>query len=217
MSEPAAPAAPGSAAAPAHAHIAPGLRELAVPVDRLRALKGNPHHADVPALVGSYRQFGQRRPAVGRPDDPKHPEKGGELTAGNHVLEVAAELGWTHVAVLWIDDDDATARAFALADNRTAQLGSDDPAALAELLMMVKIDDDELFAATAYDTADLARLLAPELASSERDRADERRRAQNATVESTWAVIVDCGEEAVQIELLERLAAEGYECRALIS
>ena len=195
-------------------HIAPGLRQLAVPVDALRPMARNPHKADVAALVASYRRFGQRRPLTGRKDAAG---EGGELTAGSHVLEVAAELGWTQLAVLWCDDSDAEALAWAAADNHTAQLGEDDPVLLAELLMMVKVDDDELFAATAYADVDLARLIAPELGNESRNRSDERRRAQNAAVESTWAVIIECEDEGQQVDLLERLNDEGYSCRALIS
>lgn len=105
--------------------IAESLAGLAVPIDRLKPLEGNPRRGDVAAVARSLRRFGQRKPVVARPD--------GTVIAGNHLLAAAQELGWTELAVSWADDDDATAKAFALADNRTAELGSFDLGDLAAM------------------------------------------------------------------------------------
>ena len=137
------------------ATIIEALRPLAVPIEQLRTLERNPHRGNVEALERSWVQFGQRRALVARRDPGAET---GEVIAGNHGLEVARRLGWSHVAVAWVDDDEATALAFAAADNRTAQLGSEDPVLLAELLLRVH-DDADLFAATAYSEKDLAQLL----------------------------------------------------------
>jgi DNA modification methylase len=137
--------------------IADDLAHLLVPLDRLDTLPGNPRHGDVDAVVRSYSKFGQRKPIVAR-----HRDGGrGEVTAGNTQLAAARQLGWDSIAVVWVDDDDVTAKAWALADNRTSDLGSYDEAALAAFLEEVQaMGDDELFAATAYTEADLAELLA---------------------------------------------------------
>jgi hypothetical protein len=42
----------------------------------------------------------------------------------HELIAAAQQLGWTHIAVVWVDDDDITATAFALADNRTGDLGT---------------------------------------------------------------------------------------------
>jgi hypothetical protein len=60
---------------------------------------------------------------------------------------------------VWVDDDDATAKAFALADNRTAELGGYDDQALAALIAEIQAADAELFAATGWSDADLTDLL----------------------------------------------------------
>jgi ParB family chromosome partitioning protein len=192
--------------------IIPGLRALACPIERLRTMPGNPHHGDLEALTRSWKRFGQRRPLIGRLDADGN---GGEVIAGNHGLEVARRLGWSHVAVLWVDDDDATAKAFAVADNRTAQLGYEDPELLTDLLMDIRMSDLDLFAATAYDGADLAKLLDPNLGLQ--PRKGNKDSPENQLVEQSWAVIVELPNEDAQLELLERLTVEGFSCRALIS
>jgi DNA modification methylase len=135
--------------------IAESLQELAVPLDDLDALEGNPRRGDVDAVMRSYAAFGQRKPIVAR----RKPDGRGEVTAGNTQLAAARALGWPALAVVWVDDDDATSKAWALADNRTSDLGLYDEAALTAYLQSVRLDgDDDLFAATGYDAADLARL-----------------------------------------------------------
>ena len=84
----------------------------------------------------------------------------GESCAGNHQLAAARQLGWTHIAVVWVEDDDVTAKAFAFADNRTADLGTYDEADLLAMLKAVHDADMDLFAGTAYDEDALAELIA---------------------------------------------------------
>lgn len=88
-------------------------------------------HGDrsVAALKDSLLGFGQRKPIVAQRVDGKL-----VVRAGNGTLEAARALGWTHLAVLAFDDDDRTAQAFALADNRTAELSEWDEEILGDLL-----------------------------------------------------------------------------------
>jgi DNA modification methylase len=137
--------------------ISPDLESLAFPVDQLDQLAGNPRRGDVAAVVRSYLEFGQRKPIVAR----HKPDGRGEVTAGNHQLQAALELGWTHVAVSWVDEDDERAMAWALADNRTSDLGVYDEAALTAYLEAVSlVGSQELFDATGYSTKDLVQFLA---------------------------------------------------------
>jgi len=130
--------------------IADDLLPLARPIDTLKPLEGNPRKGDVQAVMRSYDRFGQRKPIVALKD--------GTVIAGNHQLKAARELGWTEIAVVFVEDDEQTAQAFALADNRTADLGTYDNEALADMLKAVSIDP-ELLSATGYDADDLAELL----------------------------------------------------------
>ena len=130
-------------------NIAVDLIPLLADIDTLHELPGNPRQGNVEAVALSYERFGQRKPIVARRD--------GTVIAGNHQLKAAKQLGWSKIAVVWVDDDDETASAFALADNRTADLGSYDEDLLAELLS--RVEDLDLLAATGYTQEDIDKLL----------------------------------------------------------
>lgn len=134
------------------AYIAEGLRPLAVERSRLHHLPGNPRRGVPEAIARSLSKFGQRKPVVARAD--------GTIIAGNHTEATAELLGWDQLAVVWVDDDDTTAHAYALADNRTAELGGYDDAALAALIAEVRSADAELVAATGWSEADYEALRA---------------------------------------------------------
>ncbi|MBU6346274.1 MAG: ParB N-terminal domain-containing protein, partial [Cyanobacteria bacterium REEB494] len=100
-------------------------------------LPGNPRIGDVDAVAASLEKFGQRKPIVVRKDD-------GTIIAGNHTWQAAKKLGWKEIAVAYVGDDDTTAQAYALADNRTAELGSYDEQALKDLIDKVAAVDPDL-------------------------------------------------------------------------
>ena len=138
--------------------IVEGLQPLAVAIDELELLPGNPRKGDVDAVAASLDRFGQRKPIVARRGDRT-------VIAGNHTLQAARRLGWSEIAVVWVDDDDAHAKAFALADNRTAELGGYDEDALLALIEEVHKADAELLEITGWaeqDMHDLIEQLRPE-------------------------------------------------------
>ena len=130
--------------------IADDLKLLAYPVDKLQHLDGNPRVGNVEAVAKSYDKFGQRKPIVATKD--------GTVISGNHQLAAAKQLGWDKIAVLFTDDDELTAKAFALADNRTSDLGTYDDDFLADMLGSVA-SDLELLEATSFDEKDLLALV----------------------------------------------------------
>ena len=144
--------------------IAEPLRPLARPIGEFRLLDGNPRRGDVESVKRSLKRFGQRKPIVVRED--------GTVEAGNTTLKAALELGWSEIAVAAFGDDDATAKAFALADNRTSELGSFDLAALAAMAVEVQAADPELLEAASYSEADLNALLAGQRVPEKRTDPD---------------------------------------------
>jgi hypothetical protein len=96
--------------------IVEDLQPLAVKMSELKLAGSNPRIGDVEAIRKSYERFGQRKPLVAH-------RKSKEIIAGNHQYQAAAELGWDEIAVVWVDDDDETAVAYSIADNRIGQLG----------------------------------------------------------------------------------------------
>jgi len=130
--------------------IADDLTTLAYPIEKLKHLDGNPRKGNVEAVKKSYEKFGQRKPIVATKD--------GEVISGNHQLAAAKELGWNKIAVVFTDDDELTAKAFALADNRTADLGTYDDDLLADMLGAVS-SDLEMLEATSFSEDDLYKLI----------------------------------------------------------
>ena len=80
------------------------------------------------AIAASLNKFGQRKPIV---------VHRGVVLAGNGTLEAAKSLGWTEIDVAEVpeDWDNDTAKAYALADNRTAELAEWDESELAKQLL----------------------------------------------------------------------------------
>lgn len=94
------------------------------------------------ATRASLEAFGQRKPIV---------VAGGVVVAGNGTLEAAQALGWDKIATVSADDLSPEERtAFAIADNRTAELAGWDNAKLAQSLAQVTEDGDELGEATGF-------------------------------------------------------------------
>ena len=91
---------------------------------RLDPENARSHNAEsIAAVARSLERFGQRKPVVAT--------RAGVVIAGNGTLTAARELGWEHVAVAYTDLEGDEARAFAIADNRTAELSAWSPSALA--------------------------------------------------------------------------------------
>ena len=85
-------------------------------------------NANLEAIAGSLTQFGQRKPIVISQDL--------TVVAGNGTLTAAKTLGWTEIDAVRVpaDWDADRIKAFALADNRTAELAAWSPEILAAQL-----------------------------------------------------------------------------------
>jgi len=136
---------------PAAVRIAPSLAPLVVPIDTVAPSPRNPREGDVGAIAESLRRFGQQKPIVVQ-------DSTGLVVAGNHLLRAAQALGWTEIAVNRVSMSDREAKAFMIADNRTADLGSYDQAMLGEMLKELAVEDD--LAGTGYDGEDVDEILA---------------------------------------------------------
>ncbi len=110
-------------------------------------------------------------------------------------------MGWTHLAVVWADDDPATAAGYSIADNRTGRLAEWDAEAVDKVLRSIQTEDEDL--ATMFDA--LAQDL--DLVPGDETAGDQ--------VERKWQIIVECKDEAQQLELLEKFGTDGLECKAL--
>lgn len=114
-------------------NVHPDLMPLVRPLDELTPDPRNARTHDernVDAIAASYRDHGQRKPIVAQ----RKPDGRLVVRAGNGQLEAARKLGWDGIAVVVVDESDKDALAFALRDNRTAELATWDLEALGSSL-----------------------------------------------------------------------------------
>ena len=108
---------------------------MKVEIAALESLKLDPSNArrhdkrNLKAIQDSLKRFGQRKPIVVSAD--------GVVIAGNGTVEAARALGWTELSVArvpetWTADE---IKAYALVDNRSAELAAWDESVLAEQLL----------------------------------------------------------------------------------
>ncbi len=137
-------------------HIAADLRPLARAVASLHEDTKNARvhgEQNLGAIDASLRAHGQRKPIV---------VKNGTVLAGNGTLRIARKLGWEWIACVEYEGPEALARAFAIADNRSAEQATWDPELLA--LALRDADGAGLLDATAFDRAGADEALGAALA-----------------------------------------------------
>lgn len=99
-------------------NIIEALLPLAVDID---SIQEDPRNArkhpekNLEALKQSLNKYGQRRPIVVNAGT-------GFIEAGNALYETAKALGWTRIAVVFVQDDPDMATGYAVMDNRSAEL-----------------------------------------------------------------------------------------------
>jgi ParB-like chromosome segregation protein Spo0J len=145
------------------------------------------------AIKASLRKFGQQKPIV---VDAK-----GIVLAGNGALTAAKELGWTEIQIVRTDLEGVEATAFAIADNRTAELAEWDDN-LGEVLQSLASDGYDL-TQIGFDQSDLDALL------SESESAEKK----EVQIVSALEVIVECENEDQQKLAYDLLTEKGLKCR----
>ena len=99
------------------------------------------------AIKASLGQFGQQKPIVIDAEN--------VVVAGNGTLAAAKSLGWSELDCVRTELSAEEARAFAIADNRTAELAAWDDEVLAETLLNL---DEELRVATGFAAREIEKL-----------------------------------------------------------
>lgn len=150
-----------------------------IPVDLLHADPANARRhpeRNVEAIKASLARFGQVKPIV--------VDAGNVVRAGNGTLHAARALGWASLACVRMPHKGAEATAYAIADNRTAELAEWDGEVLAETLKALQDEDFDL-ASVGYDEAELEAMVGgmavPEFApvgEEEQGRLDEKAKVE---------------------------------------
>lgn len=110
-------------------------------------------------IVASLRRFGQQKPIV--------IDCNNVVRAGNGTLQAARILGWQEIAAYRSTLTGAEMAAYAIADNRTAELAEWDEEILAATLQGLAVDDEELLKAAGYTVQELDKLTADAISDIE--------------------------------------------------
>lgn len=117
------------------------------------------------AIKASPTRFGQQKPIV--------IDKSGVVRAGNGTLAAAKALGWAEIDCVETELEGAEATAYAIADNRTAELAEWDEAALTAVLQSLEHEDAALLEAAGFDQRELDKLMAQNAGEVIEDEAPE--------------------------------------------
>lgn len=127
------------------------LARLAVPIDSVKPHPKNVRQGDVGSISVSLAKNGQYRPiVVHKPTN--------HILAGNHTWKAAKQLGWTQIAVTYVDCSKEDALRILLADNKANDLATYDDRALLELLQHMATNDT--LDGTLYEPSDVDDLIA---------------------------------------------------------
>ena len=133
------------------------MRAELVPIDSLTFDPSNVRkhgEQNLATIKASLNRFGQQKPIV--------VDANGVVRAGNGTLMAAKALGWKEIAVVRSTLAGSEATAYAIADNRTAELAEWDDGALKQTLAALQIEDEDLAIATGFDAKEIDALLAPD-------------------------------------------------------
>ena len=181
-------------------HITPGLHPLAVPLTDIHPDPANVRVGhDVDGIAASLLTYGQRTPLV------CNRQENGRILKGNGTYQAARQLGWTHIAVLWVEDDRLTAVGYSIADNRLGDLSHFDEQALAAVLGQLPPET-----VTGFDEAALA-------AAVQADSIDPSLIVEDDRYQEQYGVIILCDDEAHQQTIYEQLSEQGYSCKVVVT
>jgi len=186
-----------------HPNIESSIRDLAVPISQIHADQNNVRkhpEENLDAIKRSLESFGQQKPIV--------IDKNKTCLAGNGTLIAARALGWTHLAAVASNLSGTSARAYAIADNRTTDTSQWDDDKLASQLAVLQNDMDFDHLTTGFNDQQIE------------DAINKAMQIENVSqpdmdIPDICQVLVACQDEPQQKELFERLEEEGYTCRIL--
>jgi ParB-like chromosome segregation protein Spo0J len=152
---------------------------------------------NINAICESLKQFGQRKPIVINAED--------IVVAGNGTVEAARRIGLKALDVVRLPADwsEEKIKAYALADNRTAELASWDAEILLSQLNELNIADWDINA-LGFKEFELNPLKDSDADTDMKDLGER------------YEVVIECADENEQTALLLRLSQDGLKVRAII-
>ena len=147
------------------------------------------------ALIGSLTRFGQQKPIV--------INESNIVLAGNGTFQAAKSLGWTHIECVRTELGDMEAVAYAIADNRTAELAEWDKDGLAMVLDQLP---DDILLATGFDEKEIAEMVG---------EMEEKAISEPAVFEPDYLVLISCTDEAEQKRAYKVAKESGFSAKVL--
>jgi ParB/Sulfiredoxin domain len=151
------------------------LRPLLVPIDDVEEWPGNPRRGNEEMIARSLDEFGQQKPIVVQASSKR-------IVAGNHTRKGAKRNGWTHIAAVVEEMDDATAEDYLLADNKSTDDATYDDRQL--YAMVQNAADRGTLDRTLYSGDELDDLLATVQGAKETEQ--EETSADYAPPDDRW-------------------------------
>ncbi len=106
---------------------------------------------NIDSIIASLRRFGQQKPIV--------IDASKVVRAGSGTLEAAKRIGWETIECVETNLKGSDAIAYAIADNRTAELAEWDSDVLAAQLNGLLTDDEELANAAGFSAEEIEAML----------------------------------------------------------
>jgi len=171
---------------------------------RVAELVADPRNArthsprNIETIRGSLRLFGQQKNVVIMPD--------GVMIAGSGTLQAAREenIEWLDCKI-WTGTPEE-ARAYGIVDNRSGELADWDVPVLVETLDSLP---DDMIGEMGWNVDEITHM---------HDKiTDDGGGTGPMLGDMEYRIVIECRDEAQQRDLLERLEAEGLDCRAVMS
>ena len=133
------------------------VKQLKTTVKQIHQLLTDPANVrkhptkNIDAIKGSLSRWGQQKPIV--------ISNSNVVVAGNGVYQAAKELGWKSIVVVETDLENAEATAFAIADNKIAEMSAWDEDALTRQLQSLEAENSELAFTTGFSEEEVQQLI----------------------------------------------------------
>jgi hypothetical protein len=144
------------------------MKTVTIKVSDLSADPANARKHDeknIDSIIASLRRFGQQKPIV--------IDASKVVRAGSGTLEAAKRIGWETIECVETNLKGSDAIAYAIADNRTAELAEWDSDILAAQLSGLLTDDEALLKSSGFTVDELDELLIKSMANLEDDPEDD--------------------------------------------
>lgn len=179
-----------------------------VPIGDVERHPSNPRTHDIDAIRESIRASGFVGAIVVQSSTRL-------VIAGNGRHEAAELEGMPVVPVIWHDCDDATATRILLADNRASDRSGYDEGVLLALLR--DVNDNDGLAGTLWSDDDLQALLDRAMEADPDVPDPDGNGGVGNNIDERFMVVIECADESQQVTLIDRLAGEGLNVRAVMS